>query len=243
MRPVGQGEAGPVADAPAGARERVAGVVGLAVRQAVADAGAAGVALLDDGSPEAALAAEWCAAALGNGAVWRVGPPPPAEAARLAERLVADVAGLSEGAPRPAPDGVAAELHRCRARLVAAARHALLAHPANKTALLLARALPPEPLLPLGDLYASQVQALAGAWTGPPEVVELAGAAGGVARLDRALAAFVDARAAAEEAFAGLPAALRDAVLRRIREGRFGRRQIGLIPKLGARTLGIDFLA
>ena len=87
------------------------------------------------------------------------------------------------------------------------------------------------------------VQALAGAWTGPPEVVELAGAAGGVARLDRALAAFVDARAAAEEAFAGLPAALRDAVLRRIREGRFGRRQIGLIPKLGARTLGIDFLA
>lgn len=131
----------------AAARTRVGGVVAEVIRQAVLDAGAAGVVLMDDGSPEAALTAEWCSQAVGGDAVWAVPRPAPADVrgcmAALGEDASSDDASSGD---------VAEEAHRFRCRLAAAARGALVAHPANKTVLLLSSRLPPEPLLPLGDL-------------------------------------------------------------------------------------------
>lgn len=212
------------------ARARVGGVVAEVVRQAVRDAGAAGVVLMDDGSPEAALAAEWCARAVGAVAVWRVPRPRPAEVRSCVAALGGDIA---EG------DAVE-EAHRFRCRLVAAARGALVAHPASKTVLLLASRLPPEPLLPLGDLYAGQVAALAGAWTGPPDVVRLADAVGGVAVLDAALYAWLEERRTFDVVAASLGPKAAAEVRRAFEAGRFARRRVGLVPKLGWRTLGID---
>lgn len=213
---------------------RVAAVVAGVVRQAVEDAGAAGVVVLDDGSAEARLAAEWCSAALGPERVFRSAPP----SAGVVEAVLA----AADGAARPIRDA-SAEVHRLLGRLSALERNALLAHPANKTALLLGVAVPPEPLLPLGDLYASEVERLAGSWSAPSEVVALADAAGGIGPLDAALAELVDRRRPPEAALATLPPAVRTAVLGALERGRFARRRIGLVPKLTSRTLGVDFLA
>lgn len=219
----------------AAAGARVAAVVGGVVRQAIQDAGAAGVVLLDDGSPEARLAAEWCGAALGPERVFRVAPP--------SGNAVEAVLAAAQGAVPTAPEVSEAEVHRLFGRLIALERKALLAHPANKTALLLAAAVPPEPLLPLGDLYASEVERLAGSWSAPPEVAALADLAGGIDRLDAALIEHLDRRRPAEAALASLPPAARAAVLDALETGRFARRRIGLVPKLTTRTLGVDYFA
>src|SRR5690606_16030915 len=109
--------------------------------------------------------------------------------------------------------------------------------------LLLAAAVPPEPLIPLGDLYASEVERLAGSWSAPPEVAALADLAGGIDRLDAALIEHLDRRRPAEAALASLPPAARAAVLDALETGRFARRRIGLVPKLTTRTLGVDYFA
>lgn len=178
----------------------VAAVVAAVVRQAVRDAGAAGVLVREPGSHEGRLVREWC------------------------------------------EDVVPAGEHE-HALLRGEREDALTAHPANKTALLLGGRIPPEPLLPVGDLYASQIEALAGGWTAPAVVRELAERAGGIAALDGALAALVDERRAAGPALATLPPAVRPAVLAAFEQGRFARRRVGIVPKLGARTLGIDLFA
>ncbi|HEX6940167.1 MAG TPA: hypothetical protein VF158_12205 [Longimicrobiales bacterium] len=218
----------PAAAEVAQVRARVGGVVAEVVRQAVRDAGATGVVLLDDGSPEAGLAREWCTQALGADAVVCIPPPAPAAVEACRRVLGADVPG----------DAAAEEAHRFHARL-AAAGGALVAHPANKTALLLGPRTPPEPLLPLGDLYAGQVATLAGAWTAPPEVRRLAELAGGVAALDAALHAWLEERRPIDAALAPLGPAAAE-VRRALEAGRFHRRRVGLVPKLGSRTLGID---
>src|SRR5690606_11356108 len=171
---------------PDGAAARVASVVGEVVRETVRAAGATGVVLLDDGSPEAGLCAAWCAAALGETA----------------------------GRPFTGSRYELEEAHRFLARLEAASRNALVANPINKTALLLGGAVPPEPLLPLGDLYASQVQALAGGWSGPEEVRRLADEAGGVDALDQALVALLEERRLERDDRSETPSAVRTALLR-----------------------------
>jgi len=213
------------------ARARIGSVVADVVRQVVRDAGATGVVLLDDGSPEASLAREWCELGLGEEAVWPVPRPDAADARGWAVEIGGDVGGA---------DTLAEEAHRFRCRLVAAVCGALVAHPANKTALLLASRLPPEPLLPLGDLYASQVAALTGAWTGPPELVRLVERAGGVAALDAALDAWLDERRPFDAVVAALGPDVAAELRRAFDAGRFWRRRVGLVPKLGWRTLGID---
>ncbi|HEX7089752.1 MAG TPA: hypothetical protein VF192_06420 [Longimicrobiales bacterium] len=215
---------------------RVAAVVGGVVRQAVVDARAAGVVLLDDGSAEARLAGAWCRAALGPERFWAV-PAPPASAA---EALAAAAPGVF---PAAALAAAPAEVHRLAGRLVALGQGALLAHPANKTELLLSSRMPPEPLLPLGDLYASEVERLAGSWSASPEVAELAARAGGIAALDRALAALLEERRPPEAALASLPAGAGRAVLSALEAGRFAHRRVGLVPKLSRRTLGVDYFA
>jgi hypothetical protein len=116
----------------------------------------------------------------------------------------------------------------------------LLAHPANRTALLLGGRLPLADLLPLGDLWASQILELCGRWSAPPAVEALAADAGGIAELDAALARLVDERHEPEAALEGLPSALARHMLKLYDRGRHARLHPRLVPKLSARTLGID---
>lgn len=216
-------------------RDRIGAVVASVVRQAVRDAGARRIVLLHDDSAEARLALEWCRVALGADAVVAVRGESVAGALR-------EIGGEWSA---PGDELLAGEARRLAARLEAGrGEPALLAHPANKTALLLAGLdLPPEPLLPLGDLYATEVQALAGAWSAPAPVRALADVAGGIGMLDGALRAYLDERRPLAEALSLLPEEARGRVFAALEAGRFGRRRVGLVPKLGARTLGVDLFA
>jgi hypothetical protein len=99
--------------------------------------------------------------------------------------------------------------------------------------------LPPEPLLPLGDLWATDVLALGAAWSGSPELRSIADEAGGIEALDGALRRLVDRRESIgwDE---GLPPAIRERVRSAIRAGAAWRRDPFIVPKLGSRTLGTD---
>jgi hypothetical protein len=206
------------------AREaRVAEVVGAVVRQALRDYGARRVALLDDGSPEAALCARLLAP-LGEETLLRV---------RVKGTEVEPV--LHSLAATQHRERAAREVARLRARLET---DALPAAPESKTVLMLGGALPPEPLLPLGDVWASEVEALAGGWSGPAEVREVAEAAGGITRLDEALRAYVDRRDPG--ALGRLPEGVEPEVRRLLARGRASRLFPRVVPKLGSRTLGTD---
>ena len=207
------------------AEGRIADVVGAVARQALADRGVERVALLDDGGPEAALAARLLGGALGEAAVVRV----TADGA-----AVEPFVPYADDVPRWR---VEEEVRRLRARLM---EGVLCAHPANKTALLLGGELPPEPLLPLGDLWATDVAALAGGWSAPPEVAALAEAAGGIDALDSALRRRIDGRDAA--GLDGLPREVAGRVRALLAAGAASRRNPRIVPKLGGRTLCIDLM-
>lgn len=209
----------------AAAREvRLAEVIGAVARQALADWGAERIALLDDASPEAALATRLLE--LGPAAV------PLVRVAISAAQLESLLQLLP---PSQDPERVAAEARRLNARLLGGDLPAL---PENKTALLLGGPLPPEPLLPLGDLYASEVAELAGGWSAPREIRELAESAGGIERLDAALRERLEERNPA--GLAALPLATRAAVEQALVRGRASRLFPRIVPKIGWRTLGVD---
>ncbi len=197
-------------------------MIGAVARQALADRGRTRIALLDDGGPEAKLAASILRAQLGEDAVIPIDTadvdPEP-----LLHGLTVDTRRMDE------------EVRRMRARLK---DDALAAHPANKTALLLGGELPPEPLLPLGDLWATDVAALAGGWSAPPEVLALAEEAGGIEALDGVLRRLVDGRDAA--AMDALPPAVVERVRTILAAGSASRRYPQIVPKLGGRTLFAD---
>jgi len=201
------------------AADRVASVVRAVIAGAVHEAGAAGVVVLDDWTPEGELVYEWLIAELGEDRVWR--------AASLASNV-------QHGGGDPA------DAHRLAAWRMAREHAALIAHPANKTVLLLGGRVPWADLFPLGDLWASQVEALARRWSGPEEVETVAAAAGGLAALDAALARMIDARAHTAEALAHLPPAAAQQLVTLYERGRYFRLRARLVPKLGTRTLGID---
>jgi hypothetical protein len=206
-----------------GRERRVAEIVGAVARQALADRGASRIALLDDGGPEADLAARLLAGALG------------------AERVVRVTAGDAEVesvlhlAPRADREQLSDEIRRLRARLV---EDAITAHPANKTALLLGGELPPEPFLPLADLWATDVAALAGGWSAPASIRHLADEVGGIEALDAALRGWTDGRDAS--ALDALPTDAAAAVRRALNAGRASRLNPRIVPKIGTRTLGVD---
>ena len=202
---------------------RITEIVGAVARQALRDRGRTHVALLDDGGPEADLAARILAQALGAEGLIRV---------TVSDGEVESVLHLS---PQAEPDTLRHEIRRLRARLTPGA---LAAHPANKTALLLDANPPPEPLLPLGDLWASEVTELAGGWSAPDAVTRIAEQAGGIHALDDALRAYVDGRDPA--GLDALPADAADAVRRALAAGRAARMHPVLVPKVGTRTLGVD---
>lgn len=208
----------------AGGREgRIGEMVAAVARQALADWGAERIALLDDGSPEAGLAARLLA------------PLGPDRLARLDATGTHVESLLHLLARTHAPERVGREWARLRAQLEP---DALAAAPDNKTALLLGGALPPEPFLPLGDLYASEVAELAGGWSAPGEVRALAEAAGGIGRLDEALRSLVDRRDPG--GVDALPPEVAAEVRLRFERGRASRLTLRLVPKLGYRTLGMD---
>lgn len=202
---------------------RIAEVVAAVARQALADWGVSRVALADDGSPEAGLAARLLEG-LGAGAPARLRADDP----RVEPLLHALRAMQPEARAAREAAGILARLEP----------DALAAAPENKTALLLGGALPPEPFLPLGDLYACEVAELCGDWSGPEELRELAEAAGGIARLDAALRAWLDRRD--PSALDRLPAAVAEETRRRFARGRAARFAVRLVPKVGYRTLGVD---
>jgi len=206
-----------------GRERRIGEIVGAVARQALADRGASAVALLDVGGPEAELAARLLAGALG------------------AERVVRVTAGAGEVesvlhlAPQGDGERLREEARRLRARMTA---DAVAANPANKTALLLGGELPPEPLLPLGDLWATEVAELAGGWSAPAEVLRIAALAGGIEALDAALRGWAEGRSAA--ALGALPAEAAEAARRALAAGRASRLHPRTVPKIGTRTLGVD---
>lgn len=118
----------------------------------------------------------------------------------------------------------------------------LVVDPASKTALLLG-ACPNADVLLFGDLYYSQIVELAGSVPLPPAVAPLATACGGAEALDRVLHRFFDERAEWLAATAELPVVASELLAAALESARFRRTRLGLVPKLGARTLGIDLYA
>lgn len=229
--------------APAGSHPRhgdMAAVVGGVVAAAVRAAAARGVVVLDDGSAEARLALEWCALGLSSGAVHGVASARLGDVESALQSALAD--GHDGGAASTA-EAARQEAHRAAARIAAARRGALLAAPLNKTALLLAPMPIPEPLLPLGDVWGHQVEAMTGSWSAPAAVRRLAERAGGVRALDEALMRWCEGREPLAVALAGLAPAVAEDVHQAVDRGRLARRYAGLVPKLTSRTVGVDLFA
>jgi hypothetical protein len=201
---------------------RIGEIILAVARQMVEDRGVARLALLDDGSPEAGLVAHLLAP-LGAGLV-RV----RANDGQVDSLLHS--AGFAGDGQEPR-----VEAHRFLVRLLA---DAIPTSALTKTDLLLGGEMPPEAFLPLGDLYASEVVALAGEWRGTPNARRLAEAAGGIERLDGALRAYLDGRDA--RALGKLPAGPAAEVRAALRRGSWSRSHPRLVPKLGTRTIGID---
>jgi hypothetical protein len=106
----------------------------------------------------------------------------------------------------------------------------LLLSSANKTELMLSTARPRADVYPLGDLYATDVAGFAGGFELSDEVGAMVTRFGGIVALDGALRAFLEERRGTAQA----------ELEQWLARARFVRQQIGVVPKLGARTLGID---
>lgn len=211
--------------------ERLGKIIGAVARQALADREMKQVALLDDGSPEAGLALRLLQRELAPDQVVRI----TIEARQV--ELLLQILPAGQYGERSDEEGErrAAELRRLHSRLLP---DALTASPENKTSLLLGGALPPEPLLPLGDLYASEVAELAGGWSVPRAVREIVEIAGGIERLDGALRELIEGRDPV--GLGALEPAARAAVEQALERGRASRLFPRIVPKIGFRSLGTD---
>lgn len=118
----------------------------------------------------------------------------------------------------------------------------LRTHTATKTHLLLGP-VPAADALPFGDLYHTQLASLIGPFELDGPAAELAALCGGAETLDRVLQRFFDERLAWDHAAADLPVAACNELKDRLDAARFQRARVGLVPKLGSRTLGIDLFA
>ncbi|HSJ31165.1 MAG TPA: hypothetical protein VK933_07010 [Longimicrobiales bacterium] len=192
-------------------------IVGDVVAEAVRAAAAGGVVVLDDWTPEGELAYEWLVAAVGEARIWR------------GATVASNVQGVT-----------GADAQVLGAWRFVHEHSGLIAHPCSKTALLLGGRPPQADLFPLGDLYASQVARLAGGWSVPEDLRGLVARAGGIEVLDAALARLVDGREPAAAALDSLDGDIAGEVLRLYERGRYYRLRPRLVPKLGARTLGVD---
>lgn len=209
--------------------DRIARVVVAVVAEAIREADARGVVLASSPRPETALLERWFAAAAITVKM------PAAEVVRaVADSLEASLGGdASEPVARSSE-----EARRAAARVVANHEGLIPVSAANKTELIWAERLPPEPLLPLGDLYASQIHALAGDCTVPPPLADIEPHQ--LRAVDEAMARVVDDGIRPDVAFAELSPELRDAVISAMRRSAWKGTLPPVVPKLGRRTLGVD---
>ena len=209
--------------------DRIARVVVAVVAEAIREADAQGVVLASSPRPETALLERWFSAAAITVKI------PDGEVVRA----VADSLEASLG--RDTPEAVARsqqEARRAAARVIANREELIPVSAANKTELIWAERLPPEPLLPLGDLYASQIHALAGACTAPLPLLGIE--PGRLRAVDKAIAQVVDDGVRPDVAFPELPTELRDAALSAMHRSAWKATLPPVVPKLGRRTLGVD---
>jgi hypothetical protein len=87
------------------------------------------------------------------------------------------------------------------------------------------------------------VSDLAGAATLPDDAARLAQLCGGPDQLDGVLQRHFDERVSWEVASADLTVAAREKLSAALEAARFARMHIGVVPKISARTLGIDLYA
>ncbi|GMV08120.1 MAG: hypothetical protein AMXMBFR53_43950 [Gemmatimonadota bacterium] len=197
--------------------ERVAAVVAAEVRRL----GLEGVALASPPGPGSDLLARWLSP------VGRVGTPDPG--------AVSDVAGAlaAAGAPGAAVEGLA---WRAVADALAAAERLLPVAATDKTGLLLDPAPLPARVVPLGDVWATTVRALAGRATLPPVLAHARPQ--DVERVEAALRAYLEEGLGPDAAFAALGPL--GGPVRRALDAAEGRRRGLLVPKLEAWTVGAD---
>jgi hypothetical protein len=210
---------------------REAPIIVEVVRGVLRDRGAGGLVLVTPPGPEATLLEGWFTTA-----AIPVLRPGPRQVARLLDAF--RDAGPAGDAGE---DGGAAEQEeawRAAGRVLAHREGFLPAHAVNRTALLLlGAALPPEPLLPLGDMPASRVLELTGACSLPEPFGALGRDPAAVAAVDRFLA-HREGRLPGDAP--PLPAPLEAGILRRLAAGRWAMGAAVVIPRLGARTPGAD---
>lgn len=205
------------------ARQLVLGVV----REALRKTGAVGV-VVAGGGPERSLLERW----LVYGGVEATAASPRAMA--LAQELLLAIAGVPDGGAVPWPHGP-----RVLASVALARKeNLLLLGTDTKTHLLLSPTLPHASILPLGDLYASDLLEMEGACGVPPC---LEGVDPKVLRaVDEGLHSWLESFMEPTEALSRVEEPLRSRLLETLQEVR--RRWIPryLVPQLRGPTLGID---
>jgi hypothetical protein len=189
---------------------RIGDIVAGVVAASARDAQRTRLVVMDDDSTEAELLARCLDACE---------PPLPVERVRVA--------------------GGSTEALRTEARRVAGG-DGLVLNPANKTVAVLWPEALAEPVLPLADLYAVQVERLTGCWSAPADARDLIERAGGIEAVDAFLAAHLDARRPLDASLRHVPAAAAAELRDRLAAGWWWRRRLGVVPKLGPRTLGLD---
>lgn len=182
---------------------------------ALAEGDAVGLVLLRPSSPEVVLLRSWLATDV--------------EIALPADEEVDAVHAVL--------GGNRGEAERAVARRLAGTR-LVVAHPATKTELFFSPMLPPESLLPLGDVPASTVRDLVGSATRPEALLH--GASADLDRVDSAIAELLDRGRDASHVLADLPPELRNVVSEALDRSSFRRPARPVVPKLGHWTVGLD---
>jgi hypothetical protein len=121
---------------------------------------------------------------------------------------------------------------------LARARGLLHLGSSNKTCLLLSYALPIQPILPLGDLVASEIRSMTGSCTLPPCLRTASPEA--VEAVDGALRAYLEEGFRLEDSLGGLTRPLRREVQVALDRARRAWHPLPMIPKLSRATLGLD---
>jgi hypothetical protein len=205
----------------------IAGVMSAWLRTS----GRTGLHLIGGGPGERALAARWLGGLVAADSQASEAPGEEAAPASGTQR--------PEG---PRPTAADEETERFRARLAATRTGGEVAHLANRTFLLLTDRPPPERILPLGDLRASDVLALGGTPALPPPFQAVAEDRQALTELDEAVDDWI-ARSWGSRGSSHPVASARwrpdelEAVLRR---GFLARVHDRVVPKLGSSTPWVD---
>jgi hypothetical protein len=208
----------------------VVGVIREALRYSNRDS-----VIIAGGGPEAALLERWLEAA---------GIPFELPTQEFLEKTTEWLHEAGEAQPSlgkgPSRRHLDQEASELAAQALAFAHHeeSLLLGTANKTHLLLGYGPAHPPILPLGDLYASQILELAGGCTLPAPLTGMATEE--ISAVDSALRAYFEDGRSANEAFRGLEPGRARQIRQMLQESSRLWHPLPLIPKLGEATLGLD---